>query len=246
MKRALIPPRPQLWISRDSACLRGADGSQRSLEFKGMKALREVCAELARGLSRWRGIEVIVSDAHCRYLVLPRVPGTEGRAELQAGITARFAAAFGDDPADWQLQSDGALLGTSDLVCGLRLALASAIRGGLADARRRLHSLQPLWVWCSQRPLGAANSAHWLVSTDGDTLTLGLFHQKRCVGVRATRLGHDHLAASLSRETALQAAHEAGTPVWLFGASGAPARLDDGSPVVAVDLPAPIAQRGAA
>ncbi|MCX9155710.1 hypothetical protein OPU71_06175 [Niveibacterium sp. 24ML] len=243
MKSPLIAPRAQLWIGRDAVSLCGADGSRQHAAFSDAASLRAACAALAQTQPRWRGIEGVLSDAHCRYLVLPRLAGTRGRAELQASIAARFGAAFGDDPADWLLQSDGALLGSTDLVCGLRQERAAAIRAGLADARRRLHSLQPLWVWCSQRPLGAARAPHWLASSDGDALTVGLFAHGSCVGVRSTRLGEDSLAACLDRETALQSAHAAGTPVWLFGDSAAPARLADGSPVVGAALP-PAAARG--
>ncbi|GAA5175873.1 hypothetical protein GCM10025771_09230 [Niveibacterium umoris] len=244
MTRPLIPARPQLWVGRTQAALASPLGVPQRRDFDAAAGLRRACAELAGTATRWRGIEVVVSDAHCRYLVLPRAAGIQGRAELDASIAARFASAFGDDPADWLLQRDGALLGDSDLVCALRRDTADAIRAGLADARRRLHRLQPLWVWCSRQPVGDARKPHWLASSDGDTLTMGLFHQQHCVAVRSTRRDAGGLGAALSREAARQADHATGTPVWLFGAEAPPPWLDDGSPVVASGRTMPFAAEG--
>lgn len=246
MKRPMIPTRPQMWVGADTVSLRDPQGAIHCIAFHDVAALRAGVATLAAEQSSWRAIDVVVSDAHCRYLVLPRIAGTQGRRELAEGIAARFAASFGDDAADWVLQHDASPLGTEDLVCGMRRTVVEAILGGLGDARRRAYRVQPLWVWCSQAPLGKPHAPHWLASSDGHTLTLGLFHQRRCVGVRATRLGTSGLAAALNREAALQAAHSAGTPVWLFGGVGTPARLADGSPVVTASLPLALVPGGVA
>jgi len=246
MKRPLIPPRPQLWVGADNVSLRDPHGAIHCIAFQGADALRVAVATLAGEQSRWRAIDVVVSDAHCRYLVLPRIAGTQGRRELAASIAARFATSFGDDAAEWLLQYDAPPFGTADLVCGMRRAVAEAILQGCRDAARRVFRMQPLWVWCSGAPLGQSGMPHWLASTDGHTLTLGLFQQRRCIGVRATRLGASGLAAALNRESALQAAHSAGTPVWLFGGQGTPARLADGSPVIAASLPPALVAGGLA
>ncbi len=246
MKRPLIPPRPQLWVGADNVSLRDPQGAIHCITFHDADALRAGVATLAAEQSRWRAIDVVVSDAHCRYLVLPRIAGTQGRRELADGIAARFAASFGDDAADWLLQYDAPPFGSDDLVCGMRRSTAEAILDGLRAARRRVFRMQPLWVWCSESALGKSRAPHWLASSDGHTLTLGLFQQRRCVGVRATRLGSGGLVAALNRETALQAAHSAGTPVWLFGGLGAPARLADGSPVIGAALPAALVPGGVA
>lgn len=245
MTRPWIPPRPRLWVGREHLHLRDTLGRSHVRRFADLATLRTGCIELASELPRWRGVEVVVSDAYCRYLVLPRIAGTRNRAELEAGMAARFASSFGDDPADWLLQHDGAPLDGPDLVCALQRASAEAIIAGLAAARRHVRHLQPLWIWCSQHRLGAARAPHWLASSDGDMLTLGLFHRQRCVGIRSTRLGDAPLSAALARETARQDAHEAGTPIWWFGSAQAPARLADSSPIVAAGLAMPFTEGGA-
>lgn len=227
---------PLLWVGADTVRLCGHPVAGPGLPFADPAALRTAVATLAGSASRWRGVQVVVSDAHCRYLSLPRAAGLQGRAELEASLAARVASVFGDPSGDWLLRHDGAALGERDLVCALRRELAEAVQAGLRDARRRLARLQPLWVRCSQRPPAPTRGRHWLATHDGHSLTLGLFHGRHCFAVRATRLGGATAGAVLAREIALQPAHSPGTPVWCYG-GGAPARLDDGSPVLALPLP---------
>ena len=162
-------------------------------------------------------LRVCVSDAYCRYLLLPRPAGARNKQELDAAISARFQSSFGENADDWILTTDSPPMAKFDLACALRRRLYEAIQAGAQ--RLPLVSLQPLWIWCAQQTARKCKADHWLIVAEGQGVTSGLFRSGQCVGVRSSRqfTADDTLANIVLRESALYAQSDGVRHVCVYG-----------------------------
>lgn len=185
-------------------------------------------------------LSVLLSDAFCRYAVLPRPPGVRNRAELQAAAHSRFRAIFGDVDG-WSLACEASPWHEMDFVAGVDGGVLQPLLAQAAAAGHRVDSVRPLWLaWATHfgRPL--QRGRHWVLAADGDSwLGVGYFDGGVCRHARALRAEPGVDAAELlARESAFVDGADAQAGVWL-GGMPAPARLAGAAPVTAVPQPVP-------
>lgn len=198
----------------DSAKTARFDGIEKDFSIVAINLLREFDAS--------KTVKVIVSDAHCRYLLLPRPVGARNRAELEAAVTARFHASFGDNSENWSLRIDSAPQAQHDLTIAIRRHLLDKLEQLAIDTGKRLQSVQPLWVWsAAQSARQRSKSDHWLVVAQGKVCTAGLFRNGSCVGVRSSQqfAQGESLSHILMRESSLYASSDSAKAVFAFGKS---------------------------
>lgn len=176
------------------------------------------CLQVLARQRRGQSLRVIVSDAYCRYQLLPRPAGTRNHAELNAAIRARFQASFGVNPEDWILRSDSAPNASHDFLCALQRSLFDALQQAAIAHASRIVSITPLWIWSVEKSAASKRNC-WLLTSEGKVLTAGLFQGGRCLGVRSQRQFHpeENLGQLLLREAALHADGSASGKVVLFG-----------------------------
>ena len=168
-----------------------------------------VTGDLASALAPLRGsrarLEVVLSDAYCRYLVMPRPEGIRNREELTAAVHNRFHAAFGGTPA-WQLQHSGEPFEQRDFVAGVDASRLEELEAAALAAELTVVSVRPHWLaWARHFRSNTRRGAHWIVVPDTDWLSLGYVVDGRCLQARAVRLGGPgaNLPDLLARERAL-------------------------------------------
>lgn len=180
-------------------------------------------ADLATALEPLRGsrakLDVVLSDAHCRYLVVPRPGGIRNREELAAALRSRFQAAFGDVAA-WQLRHDASPLDSNDFVAAADDAALQSLQAHAAAAGLVLNTVRPHWVaWARHFRRALRRGHHWLVAGDAEWASIGYVVNGRCTQVRALRLpaGPRRLDDLLARERAFVAGADPAAAVWVAG-----------------------------
>lgn len=175
----------------------------------------QACTELADGLKPRAVAQVVVSDAHCRYLVLPRPAGVRNRAELDAAVGMRFNTVFGDATA-WALKRHSPAWTERDFVVGLRKDMLAEIHAGCQAARLKLRSVKPHWIALAARLRRQTSSgAHWIVSDDGSWGAVGYVKDGQCLHLRSLRTdARPSLQELLAREQAFLAEEVPDAPVW--------------------------------
>lgn len=163
-------------------------------------------------------VDVVLSDAHCRYLVLARPEGIRNRTELMAAARSRFRATFGDTDR-WQLQLGSSPGGERDFVAGAESALVTEIEARATAGRVRVASIRPQWVaWARHFQPGTRRGNHWIVSADRTWASVGYVSDGQCLQARALRLDSGtSLEDLLARERALVSNADPAAEVWLGG-----------------------------
>jgi hypothetical protein len=170
-----------------------------------LAAGRDLATTLAPLSGSRARLEVVLSDAYCRYLVMPRPEGIRNREELTAAVHNRFHAAFGDTPA-WQLQHSGEPFERQDFVAGVDASRIEEVEAAALAAGLTVVSMRPHWLaWARHFRRNTRRGTHWIVVPDTDWLSLGYVVDGRCLQARAVRLGgaNTSLLDLLARERAL-------------------------------------------
>ncbi|MBW8829987.1 MAG: hypothetical protein JF606_11230 [Burkholderiales bacterium] len=195
---------------------------------------------LSQALEAFRGsraqLEVVLSDAHCRYLVMPRPEGVRNRAELSAAMQSRFRAMFGDVEG-WQVRHEAQPFAEHDFVAGADGGLLTELEDLAQAARVRVVSIRPHWVaWARHFRRRTRRGDHWVVGTDGTWVSLGYVSNGQCRQARALRVeaGAPNLEDLLARERAFVDDVNPAAPVWMGGAPTAPVSLSTGILLTAV------------
>lgn len=104
-------------------------------EVHELHVLRQGVAPLENPPQAGTPLDIVVSDALARYWIVERPAGLASAAELDLLAAERFAAIFGDDPAEWALRIDPLPQAERWLACAIPnlfatdLAQAAAVRG---------------------------------------------------------------------------------------------------------------------
>ena len=199
-------------------------------------------AQLAQALEPLAGsrarLELVLSDAYCRYLVVTRPAGIRNRAELAAALEGRFRAMFGEAES-WRFCHEASPTTDLDFVAGADGVLLDDIEERAQATGLRITSVRPHWVaWAQHFHRHTRRGNHWVVGTDGAWVTLGYFSQGLCRQARALRaMGNDtDLEDLLARERAFLDDVDPGAPVWLGGAGlSVPTTLSTGASLTAAD-----------
>ena len=163
-------------------------------------------------------LDLVLGDAHCRYLVMARPQGIRNRSELAAAMLSRFQATFGDS-GDWQLRHQAAPRAQHDLVTGVEQGLLTDIEAQAEAARLHVVSIRPHWVaWARHLRRNTRRGNHWIVSSDGAWVSLGYLSQGECRQARSLRLPPGaSLNDLLARERAFLDEIDLAATVWLGG-----------------------------
>lgn len=179
--------------------------------------------DLAQAIDSLRGsgalLDIVLSDAHCRYLVMARPTGLRTKAELDASAQSRFKAVFGDSGA-WSLALGASAFGRTDFVAAVDKALLDTLEDQAQGAGLRVVSIRPHWVaWASRLQRALRRGPHWVVCAEGAWVSLGYISQGACRQVRVLRLepGVAGLEGLLARERAFVEDAEPSASVWLCG-----------------------------
>jgi hypothetical protein len=218
----------------------------------GTAVARSTLAELDAALPGWLGdarrteLDVLLSDAHCRYLAVPRPAGARNASELAAAAQHRFAAMFGAVD-DWLVKQHAAPFGSHDLVVGVSKEHANRLQALAAATGVRLRSLRPMWLaWARHFGPSLQRGAHWVVASDGAWVSVGYVVDGSCRSARALRLhgARASLEDLLARERALVEAAVVDAAVW-YGGRGLAVPADRLGITCAGDgvLPAPMGAR---
>lgn len=145
------------------------------------------CREPAPPAAPRRGLplDIVVSDALARYWILDCPPGLASARELDLYAADRFAALFGDEPADWILRVNPDPHVRRWLACALPARTVAAACEGAAAQGWRPRSVQPRFVRefnCHCRAL-RHDAAFCVAEPEGTTLGLIVANEWR--GVRA-------------------------------------------------------------
>ncbi|GAB4550334.1 MAG: hypothetical protein Tsb007_01630 [Rhizobacter sp.] len=210
-----------IWTTPRIGLFAGPQGV-RSYDLRTRRPLASA-TELSKVLEPLRGskarLEVVLSDAHCRYLVMTRPEGIRSREELSAAVRNRFHAAFGDTQA-WQLSYAASPFNELDFVAGVDETRLRDLEEQARAAQLALVSVRPHWVaWARHFRRQTRRGAHWIVVPDTEWLSLGYIVNGRCQQARALRLGAHtaSLTDLLARERAFVEDADPGAAVWLAG-----------------------------
>lgn len=91
-------------------------------------------------------LNILVSDALVRYWIIERPAGLSGAAELDLYAAERFAAVFGDDPAEWVLRVDPLPQAERLLACAVPAIFAVDLPRAAEGKGWQLRSVQPRFV----------------------------------------------------------------------------------------------------
>jgi hypothetical protein len=150
---------------------------------------------------------VALADDQVRTWLVEPTATARSWLDCQAVIAMRFSVVYDEAPDDWQLSSVQCL-DQPFLAFGVRRGLIGTLQAVLLKHRLALRSVQPesamLWNYW-HRSLGADA---WFGICRGESLTLGLVHQRRLRALRplvlsvADREDHGWLTQSMAREAA--------------------------------------------
>ncbi len=196
-----IVTRTVLWVASRSVELRRFSKSRWVRDEKVLSGGREAFAEPAQmqaalcallgklgepGKISAERLDVIVSDSLCRSLVVPRLQGAAGRAEVESALRMRLQRQIGDEAQAWLLSTHVAPFARFDLVVGMPRQLLNGIEAEAVRLGLHVASVRPFWIHCAEEtnfPRGKAIT--WLLAGSPDARTLALFEGKRCIGVRS-------------------------------------------------------------
>jgi hypothetical protein len=194
----------------------------RSYDLRLRRALATT-PDLAKALEPLRGsgacLEVVLSDAHCRYLVMTRPEGIRNREELAAAVRSRFQLSFGELEG-WQLRHEASPFHTQDFVAAIDQTRLQELEVEARTAGLKLVSVRPQWVaWARHFRRHTRRGAHWIVVPEGGWLSLGYIVDGRCQQARALRVGAHatSLADLLARERALVEGADPNATVYVVG-----------------------------
>lgn len=91
-------------------------------------------------------LDILVTDRVARYWILERPPGLAGTAELDLLAAERFAAIYGDDPADWTIRVDPAPWSERWLACAIPLRYATELPRTAAVEGWRVRQVQSRYI----------------------------------------------------------------------------------------------------
>lgn len=160
-----------------------------------LDALKESVQKCKADQRNFNQFNIVVSDAYCRHVVLPRPVGLRHAGELQASLRARFHTNFGDERDEenrWYVHTDCPPWGTHDLVCGIRQTLFNALCDVARRAKLTLSRIQSFWMWCHDQQGRVANpvgDVFCLLASEGRAHTIAFFVRGQCIGVRGTQCG---------------------------------------------------------
>jgi hypothetical protein len=218
-----------------------APGSVRAYDLRLRRALTPA-PDLARALAPHQGsrarLEIVLSDAYCRYLVMARPAGIRNGAELEAAAHSRFKAVFGEiDP--WQLKLETPARADSDFIAGADRGVLAEIESQAELAGATPISIRPHWVaWARHFHRPIRRGTHWIVCSDGDWMSLGYISQGCYRNARSLRMdgGRADLDSLLARERAFADGIDAAAAIWVCGSGiSAQASSPTGSRVTAVN-----------
>jgi hypothetical protein len=181
-------------------------------------------------------LDIVVSDAHCRYLVVDRPSGLRTVAELEAAAQSRFKAVFGDRGA-WSVKLGASAFGGADFAAAVDKDMLARLSAEALAAGLRLVSIRPHWVaWAARLRRTLRRGAHWLVCAEGAWVSLGYIDQGQCRHVRVLRLeaGGADVQSLLARERAFVEHADPVAPVWLCGGGAATAARSGAEPKTTV------------
>lgn len=166
-------------------------------------------------------LEIVLSDAYCRYCVTERPAGLRNCSELQAALRNRFRAIFGSVDS-WLVGFEAAPFSQRDFVAGVDNQIVDSIYE-LADAAgMRVVSVVPHFVaWARALRSKIRRGHHWVVAADKHWLSLGYFQDGQCMQARTLRLNPEavNLVDLLNREQALVFDVDLKAPVWFGGST---------------------------
>jgi hypothetical protein len=227
--------RPRLGLFMGPRGVRVHDRKSRQ-SLPSANTLSEALAPLHGSRAR---LEIVLSDAHCRYLVVARPKGIRSRAELEAAAGSRFKAVFGD-ARPWTLKVDALPSADADFIAGVDRAVLDDIERAAQAAGLTVTSIQPHWVaWARHLHRATRSGPHWLVCSDGEWASLAYLSQGQCRHVRALRLdaGLGDVDSMLARERAFAGDVDANAAIWVCGVGPfSPEAAVDGTRVTAVDV----------
>jgi hypothetical protein len=166
-------------------------------------------------------LAIVVSDAHCRYLVMSRPRGLRHRKELMAAMRQRFEATFGDSRR-WMLRHHASPLAHLDLVVGMDAELLQRIDAQARAAGVTVASIRPHWTaWASHFQRETRRGDHWVIAGDHAWASIGHIRHGQCHFAQTVRLqeGHDSVADLLARAWAHVDMPEGSAAVWVGGAA---------------------------
>lgn len=169
-------------------------------------------------------LEIVLSDAFCRYLVMTRPQGVRSRAELSAAMRNRFQAMFGEVES-WRLGDCAAPLAKEDLVVGVSRELADRITDDAHAAAARICSMRPHWIaWARHFRAQTRRGQHWIIAADDGWVSVGYVSAGLCRLARSLRLppGEVNVGDLLARARAFIDDTDAHAGVWLCGEGLAP------------------------
>lgn len=167
----------------------------------------------------WRGdaMDVLLSDAYCRYLVVPRPQGVRNAAELSAILRGRFLAVFGADR--WTLRQSSPFGGMLDFVVGADRQLLDELTALGRASGWRLRTVKPHWLaWAEQFRAQTRKGSHWLITSDGESGAIGYVSDGSCRLARSIRVSPGlTVRAALARESAFITEVDPDARIWMAG-----------------------------
>jgi len=157
-------------------------------------------------------LDILVTDSVARYWILERPAGLAGTAELDLLAAERFAALYGDDPADWAIRVDPAPWSKHWLACAIPLRYATELPRSAEAAGWRVRQVQSRYLREFNRCCRHldANTAFCVAARE--CTTIGLIVQGQWRGIRVhpplthSTAGFDTLLQRDSRQADLPAA----------------------------------------
>lgn len=111
-----------------------------------LRILRGGVAPLQEPPNAGTPLNILVSDALVRYWIIERPAGLASAAELDLYAAERFAAVFGDDPAEWVLRVDPLPQAERWLACAVPAIFAVDLPRAAEGKGWKLRSVQPRFV----------------------------------------------------------------------------------------------------
>jgi hypothetical protein len=213
-----------------------------------LPSLKEAMQVAGRGKGR---VTIVVSDAHCRYLVMQRPRGVRHRGELIAAMRQCFDGMFGD-ARRWTLRHHASPSAQSDMVVGMDSDLLECIGAEARAAGVSVVSIRPHWTaWASRLRRETRRGDHWIIACDAVWASVGYVSNGQCRFARAVRLqeGHCSVVDLLARARAHVDVPDESAPVWVGGTAlphGDAGSLAGAGPVTCADSIALWGEEGAA
>lgn len=119
-------------------------------------------------------LDICVSDALTRYWILDCPAGLASARELDLYAAERFAAIFGEDPAQWVVRYDPDPLSRTWLACALPATVAVDLPQQAAERGWRPRRVQPRFVRAYNRHCRRLERTVAFCLAEADSTTIGL------------------------------------------------------------------------